>query len=600
MLEALLLASGSTVLKQDLVQTLWPGESHGDFERGVNNVVSKLRRLLDDDSRAGRIIQTIPKAGYRLQCPLEVIDENPQASESPTLLEQPPVPAIAPPSPAPSRRVWPIASLCLLAVLAAGSALWLRHPAAQPAPSVISVGILPLKVAGDANSLTDETLRGELADAIVQIPNVQVRAAHSLTAEMAQSDAALQKAAQQLSIDLLLVGSLETTANRYELNLELIRGKDAAHIHSFHYAGPRLGLPDAPRQLEAALYSELLHTVPAAISPQSAQGSTQSSDAYNLEFEAAQALNERNAESLRRAIELDRKAIALDPSFAKAYAGLAESELVSADLGAGGSVQALFEQAHTDAQKAIALDAASAQAHSVLGLILYQHDWNFVGGEKELRTAIALNPGLAANHMRLAVLLTDQKNFSAAAAEVSLARQLDPNWPIVYGTAMYVHIMSRQYDSAISDAQTLVAMRPAWGRAHNHLGWAYWYSGKHKEAIDEWRQAAELDHDSARVQLEEKGLKVLDQEGVRAYAELKIAALGRAGASGDYVPSEWFAYAGDRENTLAALAEMVGSHDPESLKIQVNPAYDFLRNDPRYQSLVARIGQSAATSPTKQ
>ncbi len=604
-LDQLLVNAGTTVSKQALAQLLWPNERYGDFDRAINNIVSKLRRYLGEDGRETRYIQTIPKAGYRIQCPVAV--ENDPASAEDTASVRPPVlvptqdlspvstAAIGPavlPRVAPARVKIGII-LTAIAVVAAAS-FFLSRSRTVPVPRLTTaVGILPLNVSGSASS-AGETLRGEIADAIAQIPNVQVRAAHSLQPEMARDDESLRKAARQLSLDLLLVGSLELSSDEYQLSLELVRGSDGTHIHSYHFAGPRAGMAAAPADIENTIYREVTMARGMEVSPQISQGSTQNAKAYDLAFLASQSLTERTRDSLQRAIDLYRQSISLDPGFARAYAGLAECYLVTANLGASSEARQDLEMARATAGKAIQLNPDDAQAHSVLGQALFQYEWDFSQAERELRTAIRLNSGLATNHMHLAVVLTDRGAFKEAQAEVALAHELDPLWPTVYGTSLYVNVMRREYAGAVNDGQNLVAMRPAWSRAHEQLGWAFWYSGKYHEAVAEWRQTAALEKDTTRRRLEEDGLRLLEHGGVRAYAKAKLAALEPHGASGDFVPAEWHAFAGDRAGTLAALKIMVDQRDPESVKIPVNPAYDFLKDDPQYRALVQRVTEIRA------
>ena len=593
-LGALLSSPGVTVSKQKLASLLWPEEQYGDFDRAINNIVSKLRRALGEGGRDSRCIQTVPKGGYRLFCTVRIETPEPDA---PSPVHQP---AAEEPLPLPvaisQRGVWlrwrVVFTACI--VLLVGGALYLFHERfRRPRPVVVTTfGILPIEVSGKATPGTGEALRGELADAIAQVPNVQVRAAHSLTPEMAHNDVALRQAAHQFSLDMLLVGSLAMHENTYELNLELVRGSDGAHLRSFHFGGPDAGLPAAPAEIEKALFSLIVRPGSLSSSSQSAQGSTANLDAYGLYFQACQALAERTKPSVKSAIDLFKQAIQLDSQFAKAYSGLAESYLVLADFDSGPEVGNYFEEARTAANESIRLNPLDAQAHSVLGMLLLQHDWKLTEAETELRAAIHLNSGLAANHMRLAILLADRKDFTDAATEIELAHQLDPMWPVVYGTGLYVDIMGRRYASAIHDGQQLVAMRPDWSRAHQHYGWALWYSGKHAEAIQEWRQAAVLDNDAERQHLEDTGLKLLNEQGVRAYAHFKFTALGQHATDSDFVPAEWHAFAGDRVETLAALVSMVNHHDPESLKIPINPAYDFLRSDPQFAALLRRIATS--------
>lgn len=597
LLEALLQRNGRVLSKTEIAALLWPDSQYGEFDLAINNIVSKLRKALGEDGRETRCIKTVPKAGYRIAC--QVASEEPAAALVPDEASAPAEATALQPSfvypPAtvalrPKHRLRPflsglIASLLLLS-MATGGFLVYRHRQQASGPSAKVLGILPFTIIGAEESpLTGETLRGEIADSIAEIPGVQVRAAHSLTLDMGKNDSSLRDAAQRLSLDLVLTGTLRLTTDSFECDLELIRGSDSSHLRSFHYEGPRMGLSTVPDQIESSLFTALSSKSDKQQAHYAGLGSTQETRAYDLAFQATEALMERSASSVARASGLYRQAIEQDAQYAKAYSGLAESEVVAADLGAGLEEREHFEAARSAALQALTLNPDNAQAHSVLGLVYLQRDWQFDKAEQELRTALRLNPGLATNHTRLAILLTDRGNFKEAEHEVDLAHTLDPYWPVVYGMGVYVHVMERKYPQAIADGKAIVAMRPDWERAHSQLGWAYWYAGQHSDAIHEWIKAATLAHDTKLAAWETQGLGILEKQGVQAYSLAKYHDFSAEGAHGDFVPAEWAAFAGNATLTLDALTQMLNRHDPEFLKIAYNPAYDFLRDTPGFRQL---------------
>lgn len=600
-LETLLRSEGRVLAKSEISALLWPGNQYGEFDLAINNIISKLRRALGEDGREVRCVKTVPKAGYRMICPV-IVEEG--ATPLPLILAKPPlsVPSAAALEPIyidpvqaraakRSKRTflpWVIAALVLLAVVIGGFIFFWNHEKISRQPVKV-LGILPFTVIGTESPLAGETLRGELADSIAEIPGVQVRAAHSLTLDMAKDDASLREAAHRLSLDLLLTGTIRLTSNTYECDLELIRGSDSSHLRSFHYEGPRMGLSVVQDQVEDALFALVSSNGGKHHTLRPGDGSNDAARAYDLAFQAAEALTERSAASVDRAINFYQQAIAIDPEYAKAYSGLAESEVVAADLGTGTQVQKHFEAARAAAIHALELNSGNAQAHSALGLILLQNDWQFNQAEKELQEALRLNPGLAANHTKLAILLADRGDFKNAEQEVELAHSLDPLWPVVYGMGLYVHTMGRKYPQAIDDGRAMVAMRPDWNRAHSQLGWAYWYAGQHSEALHEWITAANLAHNTKLASWETSGRAILKKRGVQAYAQAKLRDFSVEGAHDDFVPAEWAAFAGDSNATLVALSQMLDHHDPECLKIAFNPAYDFLRADPRFKQLLQRL-----------
>lgn len=596
---ALLEHAGEVVPKSDLADLLWPGEQYGDFDRAIHNLVSKLRRIHPE---AGQWIQTVPKTGYKFV--LAVVPENGEVAEElsqislPTDLSEGPLPepsqlpvatSVAEQASLNTRRWWTYAAILVLFAIALGmSFLWWERktvPTTQEVPLVI--GVLPLT--GGASGRTEaSTLRDQISDALASVPNVEVRAAHTLTAQMAENPAHLQQAVSELKLDLVLAGQLDIQNDTYTLSIEVIQGKDETHRSSLHYQGATNALGAIPDRIVTEL-APFLRNGQFDQGAQHALGGTTSQQAYDLAFRAAAALTQRSKPEVTLAAQLYRQAVDLDPRFAKAWSGLAESELVLANFGSGQESTSHFGESHKAANRALQLSPENAQAHSTIGLVLLQNDWKLAEAESHMRAAIESNPGLAANHLHMAVLLTDEGRFAEASSEIQRARDSDPAWPIVHGTAMYVDIMGRHYDKAIADAQFLVRSRPDWSRAHEHLGWAFWYAGKHTQAIEEWHYAALLDKNDRAAHMEEEGARILKEQGVRAYAEFKIAAHRDSRIDEDYVPAEWYAFSGDVEHTLDELEKMLSQRDPESLKIPWNPAYDFLRNMGRYTSLIQHL-----------
>jgi len=650
-LMALLQRPGEVVTKPQLCEILWPNERYGAFDRAIHNLISKLRRLHPDAARwietvpkAGYVFSLAVETEWAPPPSSEPSEQltpppSPEPSEQVT---PPPSPAhveelTPPPSPEPSEQLTPrstaapergsepvppvsasesIPASALVAVAAlpalparsrsapkaigaialaaavSGAVAWLvldhyRAAATLPPTAITMVGVLPFSGAGGELGESD-TLREQVADAVASIPGAEVRAAHSLTPSMSESPEQLQRAAQQLRLDLLIAGKLDVRDPDYALNLEIIRGVDATHLSSLHYRGNRAGLGALPEKIANDIAPFLRRHVPGA-EPQRMLGSTPSQSAYDLAFRARAALAQRSKPEVTQAIALYNEAIEVDPNFARAWSGLAESELVMANFGDSSAIGQQFERARHAASQALALDPSNSQAHSTLGLILLQHDCKLAQAEWQLRSAIDSNPGFAANHLRMAVLLTDEGRFAEAGTEIERAHDTDPDWPVIYGTAMYVHIMARDYERAIADAETLVRFRPDWSRAHQHLGWALWYAGRHDPAVKEWRRAAVLDQDASAVALQDKGMQLLDQQGVRAYAEFRVAAHQSQPDGDDFVLAEWYAFAGDPGHTLDELEHIVAARSPESLKIPWNPAYDFLRTQPRFQHLVDEL-----------
>jgi DNA-binding winged helix-turn-helix (wHTH) protein/tetratricopeptide (TPR) repeat protein len=609
-LSVLLEFSNQVVSREQLARSLWAEGNYVDSDRSINNIISHLRRYLRDDARDPRYIQTVPKVGYRMDVvvlqrsgqPL-VADENSkeliEADASPDADTDPTQEAESGSKRTflhlfRTRWVWIVTAVILLLASLAG-VLWMRIHT-RPEETFV-IGILPLSTTDAESNLMAESLRSELIEAVAQLPHVEERAANSLAGFSVTSTTDLKQIAQQLHLNYLVIGSLSVQADHYEARFELVRGRDAVHLSTFVYKGNRDALSSVPHRFQEDLYAAL----GASHSIQTLHGSTNNPQAYDLYLHASHDLSERSLESLARAQTGFLNATRLDPQFASAYAGLAETNLVLANYGGAQFRSNYFAEAEKNALAAIHANSSSATAHSVLGLIYLQSHWDAVLAEQEMRRAIEIDAGSATHHMRLAVLLADTNRTREATQEVALARQLDPLWPVVNGTDLYVAVASRDFKRAIVDGQALVKSRPGWARSYSQLGWAYWYAGQPQQAILNWRAAADLQHDKFLVDLETNGAVILQKQNSQAYARFKLVTMLKNPSESnrtdsDFVEAEWQAFAGDSQQTLHALEVMVSQHSPESLKIAINPAYDALASSPDFKNLLRKVKMNRVRS----
>jgi tetratricopeptide (TPR) repeat protein len=213
-------------------------------------------------------------------------------------------------------------------------------------------------------------------------------------------------------------------------------------------------------------------------------------------------------------------AIALDPAFARAYAGMAITYLSM--VGTADRAENM-NQAKLLAEKAERMNPLVAEAHTVLGVIAIRDEWNAARGEAELRRALELDPNNAANHAYLAELLADEGHANEALHEVDVARTNDPLWPYINAIDTFVSGAAHQYDRGVDAARRNVAMAPNSSRAHDQLAWSLFDAGRYEESIGEWRATAEIDKDKARMALEDRGLAEFRRGGATAYATVRMS-----------------------------------------------------------------------------
>lgn len=619
LLVALLENGGEVVTRQEIRALLWPQGEYLDHDHAIRNTINQLRAVFRDKPYQPRFIETLPKRGYRFVAEVHAVSSSATLQESvvrPELSNElavtaSPVQALVPiDSSLPLKTleaVKPVGRIRRLfsrprvrlaagtvTVLLAGTAYVgyrLGHRSAatvHASPGVIVLGIAPIEASGPAAQQLVEPFRLELMDAASQLPGVEVRAAHSFPGNLAMEN--VPALARKLQLDALLVGRIESTeANSFSFNFELVRGGDAVHLASFHSKGTAGQLEATRDQIQRELFLRIGSVTGHRLKP---LRSTDNPAAYSDYLSGRAELVRHDDAAIHQAASDFSRAIDEDPSFAQAYAGLGSAYLLQGEHATSGRETA-YDASRTAAVRAISLNPDLGEAHATLGFLDFRHDWNPVASEVEFKKAIELEPNQAMHRILYALLLCNTGRSAQALDQIAHAHAADPLWPSVYITEMYVASAARRNDLAIETAHKLIGMRPNWPLAHDQGAWALWYAGRHEDAVQEWIQMAELDQDPARIELEEKGLKILRRQGVVAYSRFKLHAIEQGGKwnhPNDFQPAEWQLNAGKDADALTSLRQMVREHDPEVLQFAASPAYLRLQNNPDFQALLKQVG----------
>lgn len=606
--------AGEVVTRDQLRSELWPENSAFASDDAITKAISYLRDVLRDSSRSPKYIETLPKRGYRFIAPFTSnAHEGPEQS-FPRTAAIPSIPSelkllsdteLSGREPTeeissgaagtPFRQWrWGLSFLGMAILLSCFGVIWMRHrktpPPNSPPEKKIRVGIAPFEAEGAGAGGLAESFRLDLTDALAQSPHLRVNAAHG-----SHSGDADRTAMLALQADVLILGKLSEHAGRVQLQLELARGNDATHLATFKYDVAEKQLILLRKQTQRDLLEALKFT---QVGEGPALGSTDSAEAYAVFLEAREHLQQWNAASWEQAASEFRKAIQLDPRFARAYSGLAATLIAMAEHSSVNEA-GNYQEASRMAEKALDLDPQAAEAYADLGNIAYHHDWDFPRAERAYRRAIELDPAHSHYHVWLADLLCVQGHFAESIREVNMAHMLDPAWKSPYLAAIFIYSTAGQPDRSLAVGNELLALDPKASLTHLQIGWTDWYNGQYRQAVEEWRTAAQLDHDEHRVQQENLGMKALESGGPTAYARLRLQVIESGEqwktASNDLVPSEWFVFAGQNDSAIAALNTQIERHDRAALEIAVDPAYAPLRHDARYQMLVRRMGFSLPT-----
>jgi tetratricopeptide (TPR) repeat protein len=311
-------------------------------------------------------------------------------------------------------------------------------------------------------------------------------------------------------------------------------------------------------------------------------------EAYQLYLEGRFYWAKRTPDSVYKAITRFEEALRLDPNYAAAYAGLADSYAVSAS---GLPASDRWTRAKSAAERALALDESSAEAHTSLAFILYKFEWNWLEAERHFRRALQLNPNYALAHHWFGEFLVLRGRPDEGVAELRQAESLDPlSLPIKNDLARALY-RTRHYDEAIAGAQHVLELDPNFSNAYATLAYAYEQKRDYARAVEADLQVLRL---SKRSEQELAALrKAFTDSGWQAYWKAELELLQKQAPPGsvpEYVFAEIYLRLGNRNAALQCLEKSFEDRGDAPLLLGAEPLLDPLRSDNRFIYLLRRVG----------
>ena len=592
-LTALVESAQQVVTRQQLRQRMWPIGTFVDYEQGINVAIKKVRDSLGDTAEAPEYIETIAKKGYRFLLSVQIVESD-QRSESPIPVTPDPRPVSVDEQRAhPTRSRW-LPGMGIAAVLIAGVAgLGLLERRPHAAPQIKSIAVLPLQnLSADpeqdyfADGITDE-----LITSLAQFRNLRVTSRTS-TMRYKQTKEPLTKMARELGVDAIVEGSVRRSGNRVLITAQLIDAASDRHLWASSY---ERDLGDV-LLLQMEISREISREVGATVGLQQAREAPKprvvTPEVYDLCLLGRYHWNKRTEADLKKAIEYFQTATEGDPTYAPAFADLANSYAVLPFYS-----QVPFAEtapkAKAAANRALVLDETLAEAHATLAFISISMspviDW--VTADREFRRALELNPSYATAHHWYAFYLQFAGEDQHAVAEAELARQLDPLSVVINADEGQFLYGAHRPEDAIARLQRAIELSPDFGQPHQTLALVYTQLGKMSDALAETRIALKLDpHNPAT--MAEAGY-VLAEAGKREEAESLLAELGkgvRQGWAPPIQPAFIYVGLGETDQALDVLEKVC---DPRTgagpYGLAHYPLFDRFANNIRYQQLRARM-----------
>jgi TolB-like protein/Tfp pilus assembly protein PilF len=457
-------------------------------------------------------------------------------------------------------------------------------------PPAKSIAVLPFdNLSRDPdNAYFAEGVQDEILTRLAKVADLKVISRTS-TQRFKSAPSDLREIAKQLGVANILEGSVQKANDQVRVTVQLINALTDAHLWAEIYDRKLTDIfaaeSDIAKTIAETLQAKLTGSEKTAISKKP----TTNPEAYELYLKARFFWNKRTGADLKTAAQYFERALTADPSYGSAYAGVAQSYLLIPVFGAG-APRDFFPKAMVAAHRAIKLDETSAEGHSALAMLVL-FDFKFKESEEEFRRAIELNPNYAtAHHWFGNSLLVTLGRFDEAIKEGERAVELDPLSLIINADLGSTLMIARRYDEAIAQLRRTLTLDGNFGYAHWNLGEALYLKGDIPAAISEYEKAAALDDDPQILALlgrayAETGKK---DKALEILGELK--ALGQQSFVRNYLYTIIYTGLGDKATAIDYLGKARdGGESPDTTWLKVDPIFDPLRDEPRFQQLVAKL-----------
>jgi tetratricopeptide (TPR) repeat protein len=394
---------------------------------------------------------------------------------------------------------------------------------------------------------------------------------------------------RELGVDCILEGSVREEGDRVRISVQLIRTRDQIHLWANNYERQLCNI----LQLENDVARAVAAGVELQLTPQQQARLTSAKPVHTAAYEAylkgRYLWNKRTKEGFERGLDYLQQAIQHDPDYALPYAGLADSYNVLSYYGLMPPQEACARSVAAST-KALTLDDAISEAHAALANALFWWEWDWHDAEKEFKKALDLNPNYAHARQWYAYYLVSMGRTRESIAEVRRAQEIEPLAAIVSASAGRIHTLVRQYEQAVSDCRRALELDPTCAPARADLGWAYEQMGRPEDALEEFRTARVLDESPPAVGA--LGY-ALGATGRKAEAHRLLQELIERAETSYFPPYEIalvFVGLRDKDHAFEWLEKAYQERYAWLVHLNVEPRFDVLRSDSRFQKLARSIG----------
>jgi TolB-like protein/DNA-binding winged helix-turn-helix (wHTH) protein/Flp pilus assembly protein TadD len=644
--------AGEVVTREELQQKLWPADTFTDFDHGLNNAINRLREALCDSADKPRYVETLPRRGYRFIATVDVgaglappgVEPDRELTGGGTRapqghprfdLAQPSTPAQPTLSPleghrpeplegegvplhqaggngkavateagpagtvreVPLQPLWPLRLAALLIMLGVGIAfgwyVWhrshLQMAVAKP-ERIQSIVVLPLEnLSGDKEQ---EYFADGMTDALItdlaEIGSLRVISRTS-TMRYKRTTKPLAEIARELNVEAIVEGEVLHWGGRVRITAQLIQASTDRHLWAATY---ERDLRDV-LALQGDVAQAIAREVQIKLTPQEQSWLTSKRpvdpEAYETYLKGYYFWNKRTEAGLRKSLGYFQQAVDRDPGYAPAYLGLADAYNL---LGGYSLVpsKVAFPKAEAAATKALTLNKGLAGAHAALAFAILSFDWDWAAAETQFKEALKLNPNNATAHQHNAEYFDTMGQPEEAIAEYKRARELDPLSLDINAQFGRVYRDARRYDEAVDQCRKTLELDPNFTMAHWCLGLAYVGKKLYADAIRELQKARAAG--GCPCELAALGYTYAvagDRDDAQGILR-QMKTLSQQSYPFSCLIAEVYAGLGDKDRAFEWLNRAYEERDGQLTSLELDPFFDSLRSDPRFQDLVRRIG----------
>jgi TolB-like protein/Flp pilus assembly protein TadD len=519
---------GLVVTREELRTRLWPADTFVDFDHGLNKAMNKLREALGDSAETPRFIETLARRGYRF---------------------------IAGPPTSPER----IESLAVLP---------LENLSRDPEQEYFAEGM--------TEALITSLAKIGALRVVSRTTVMHYKGVHR----------PLPRIAQELNVDGIVEGTVLRSGDRVRISTQLVHGCTDTHLWAESYDRDLRDVLALQSEVAQAIAREVRVKLTPHDRAHFVEHRRIDPDAYEAYLKGRYYWNQRSVEGFANAVRFLQQAIAKDPVYAAAHAGLADAVsimglwgLVPPEDGCG--------KAKRLAGQALEMDGSLAEAHASLAWATAHYDYDFVGAERGFERSIELNPRYATAHLWFGMILGLMGRYEEAYTEVRRAIRVEPDWSNTHFGLAFVYWCGRRYNQAIERCKRALELDPSSVQARFLLGISCVANSMCEPAIVALREAVELSRNAPVPAASLAEAYVLAGHKDEAYKILKE--LLRSPHVSSYFVARVYAALDEKDEAFCRLENAHSEHAEWLLMLKVDARLDNLRPDPRFQELLHRM-----------